>query len=117
MSENNNETTSENIETTAASHPENDPGKLNGNDAVNQAAEQWKDAASRNIPALELGDTPVPDDTANLRQGPSLHDGLLGYSPCWRLAGRGPGPRYEGPGVHLWPATSHRPRWRKLPDV
>ncbi len=40
MSENNNETTPENIETTAASHPENDPGKLNGNDAVNQAAEQ-----------------------------------------------------------------------------
>ena len=52
MSENNNETTPENIETTAASHPENDPGKLNGNDAVNQAAEQWKDAASRNIPCL-----------------------------------------------------------------
>lgn len=81
MSENNNETTPETIETTAASHPENDPGKLNGNDAVNQAAEQWKDAASRNIPALELGDTPVPDDTANLRQGPSLHDGLLGLLP------------------------------------
>ena len=81
MSENKNETTPENIETTAASHPENDPGKLNGNDAVNQAAEQWKDAASRNIPALELGDTPVPDDTANLRQGPSLHDGLLGLLP------------------------------------
>ena len=41
MSENNTDNTANNIETTADSHPENDPGKLNGNDAVNQAAEQW----------------------------------------------------------------------------
>lgn len=56
-------------------------GKLNGNDAVNLAAEAWKDAASRNIPGIGLGDVPVPDDTANLRQGPSLHDGLLALLP------------------------------------
>ncbi|AKE39867.1 UPF0678 fatty acid-binding protein-like protein [Corynebacterium camporealensis] len=55
--------------------------KLNGNDAVNQAAEAWKDAASRNIPAVELGEVPVPDDTANLRQGPSLNDALLALLP------------------------------------
>ena len=81
MSENNNETTPENIETTATSHPENDPGKLNGNDAVNQAAEQWKDAASRNIPALELGDTPVPDDTCLLYTSPSPRDATLSRMP------------------------------------
>lgn len=81
MSENTENTNTPNVETAAASHPENTSGALNGNDAVNQAAEQWKDAASHNIPAIELGDVPVPADTANLRQGPSLHDGLLGLLP------------------------------------
>lgn len=81
MSENNENTNTPNVETAATSHPENTSGALNGNDAVNQAAEQWKDAASHNIPAIELGDAPVPADTANLRQGPSLHDGLLGLLP------------------------------------
>lgn len=56
-------------------------GKLNGNDAVNQAAEAWKEASSRNIPAINLGDAPLEEDTANLRQGPSLHDGLLALLP------------------------------------
>lgn len=64
----------------AAAHTKNN-GKLDGNAAVNLAAEAWKDAASRNIPAINLGEVPVPDDTANLRQGPSLHDGLLGLLP------------------------------------
>lgn len=58
-----------------------DNGKLDGNAAVNRAAEDWKDAASRNIPELKLGDTPVASDTANLRQGPSLNDGLLALLP------------------------------------
>lgn len=56
-------------------------GKLNGNDAVNLASEAWKDASARNIPAIELGEVGVEDDTANLRQGPSLHDGLLALLP------------------------------------
>ena len=81
MSENTSNSTTPNVETAAASHPENTSGALNGNDAVNRAAEQWKDAASHNIPAIELGDVPIPADTANLRQGPSLHDGLLGLLP------------------------------------
>lgn len=62
---------------------------LSGSDAVNQAAEQWKDTAHRNIPGL--GDLPVPDDTANLREGPSLHDGLLALLPLvgvWRGTGQ-----------------------------
>ncbi|MBI9001124.1 FABP family protein [Corynebacterium sp. CCM 9185] len=62
---------------------------LNGNDAVNLAAEQAQQTAGRNIPGL--GDLPVPDDTANLRQGPSLHDGLLALLPLigvWRGEGQ-----------------------------
>ena len=60
-------------------HPENT--KIDGNEAVNQAAEAWKDAASRNIPTVTVAENPLPDETANLRQGPSLHDGLLGLLP------------------------------------
>ena len=60
---------------------ENSNEKLNGNDAVNNAAEAWKDAANRNIPAMEVGNNPLPQETANLRQGPSLHDGLLALLP------------------------------------
>lgn len=62
-------------------HPENDPNRLNGNDAVNLAAEAWKDAAGKNIPAIGLAEVPLEDDTANLRQGPSLNDALLGLLP------------------------------------
>lgn len=54
---------------------------LDGNEAVNLAAEQSKNTAHRNIPALGLDDIPLADDTANLRQGPNLHDGLLGLLP------------------------------------
>lgn len=58
--------------------PEN---KLNGNDAVNLAAEQSKETAHRNIPELGFEDMPLKADTANLRYGPSLHDGLLALLP------------------------------------
>ena len=58
--------------------PEN---KLNGNDAVNLAAEQSKETAHRNIPELGFEDMPLEADTANLRYGPSLHDGLLALLP------------------------------------
>ena len=55
--------------------------KLNGNDAVNLAAEQSKNTAHRNIPELGFEDMPLEADTANLRYGPSLHDGLLALLP------------------------------------
>lgn len=55
--------------------------KLNGNDAVNLAAEQSKETAHRNIPELGFEDMPLEADTANLRYGPSLHDGLLALLP------------------------------------
>ncbi|MCS4490304.1 FABP family protein [Corynebacterium sp. ES2775-CONJ] len=63
---------------------------LSGSEAVDRAAEQWKDCAHRNIPGL--GDLPIPDDTANLREGPSLNDGLLALLPLvgvWRGTGKG----------------------------
>lgn len=63
--------------------------KLDGNAAVNLAAEQSTNTAGRNIPALE--DLPISADTANLRQGPSLHDGLLALLPLvgvWRGHGQ-----------------------------
>ena len=58
-----------------------DENKLNGNDAVNLAAEQSKNTAHRNIPELGFEDMPLAADTANLRYGPSLHDGLLALLP------------------------------------
>jgi hypothetical protein len=61
---------------------------LNGNEAVARAEEQSKTTAGRNIPVL--GDLPVAEDTANLRQGPDLHDGLLALLPLigvWRGEG------------------------------
>ena len=64
---------------------------LNSNDAVNLAAEQSKNTAHRNIPGLGLDEIPLPDDTANLRQGPNLHDGLLGLLPLvgvWQGTGQ-----------------------------
>ncbi|SDR71603.1 FABP family protein [Corynebacterium timonense] len=57
------------------------PRGLDGNEAVTLAAEQSKKTAHRNIPGLGFDDLPLPDDTANLRQGPSLHDGLLALLP------------------------------------
>ncbi|MBN9645027.1 FABP family protein [Corynebacterium mendelii] len=65
------------------------PPSLSGNDAVNLAAEQSKNTAGKNIPVL--GDLPIADNTANLRQGPNLHDGLLALLPLigvWRGEGQ-----------------------------
>lgn len=60
-----------------------------GNEAVERAAEQAKNTAHRNIPLT--GELPIEDDTANLRQGPNLHDGLLALLPLvgvWRGEGQ-----------------------------
>lgn len=48
--------------------------------------------AARNIPVFD--DLPVPADTANLREGANLHDGLLALLPLvgvWRGEGEGRG--------------------------
>ncbi|EEI17946.1 FABP family protein [Corynebacterium lipophiloflavum] len=64
--------------------------RLDGSEAVNLAAEQSKNTAHRNIPGFGFEDFPLADDTANLRQGPSLHDGLLALLPLVGVwSGRG----------------------------
>src|SRR5699024_8864519 len=96
MSENTEENKSQNIPDSAAdalAANANSDGRLSGNDAVNLAAEAWKDAASQNIPTFKFADEPLDSDTANLRQGPSLNDALLGLLPLvgvWQGEGEGP---------------------------
>lgn len=56
------------------------------------------DAAGRNRPRWD--DLPVPDDTANLRDGPDLHDRCLGLLPLvgvWRGTGEVVYPTIDGP--------------------
>lgn len=63
--------------------------RLDGNEAINRAAEQAKSTATRNI--TELEGLPIPDETANLRFGPNIHDGLLALLPLvgvWRGEGQ-----------------------------
>ncbi|TYR20872.1 FABP family protein [Corynebacterium urealyticum] len=70
--------------------------KLDGNEAVNLAAEQSKSTADKNLPVF--GDLPIPEDTANLRFGPNLHDGLLALLPLvgvWRGRGQAAHPGEE----------------------
>lgn len=56
------------------------------------------DSARRNRP--QFTDMPIPDDTANLREGPDLHEQCLGLLPLvgvWRGAGEAVYPTIEGP--------------------
>src|SRR5690625_6412807 len=71
MSENTPESKTQNIPDSAAdalAANTNTSGRLNGNEAVNMAAEAWKDAAGQNIPAFKFADEPLESDTANLRR-------------------------------------------------
>ena len=64
-----------------------------GNEAVEQAAARAEETAGKNI--APIGDVPLPDDTANLREGPDLHAGLLGLLPLvgvWEGEGEGHDP-------------------------
>lgn len=68
------------------------------NRAVAEAEARAELTADRNIPTL--GGIPVPQDTANLRLGPNIHDALLAYLPLvgvWRGEGEGDNPEF---GVH-----------------
>ena len=59
-------------------------------EAIADAARRAETTAGRNIPVLAGLD--VPDDTANLRQGPDLNPALLGLLPLvgvWRGSGVG----------------------------
>jgi hypothetical protein len=77
-----------------AEHPEKPagPGRApgSGDRAVAGATQRAKVTATRNIPVF--GDLPVPADTANLREGASLHETLLALLPLvgvWRGKGEG----------------------------
>ncbi|ADG80140.1 Ferric nitrobindin-like protein OS=Tsukamurella paurometabola (strain ATCC 8368 / DSM / CCUG 35730 / CIP 100753 / JCM 10117 / KCTC 9821 / NBRC 16120 / NCIMB 702349 / NCTC 13040) OX=521096 GN=Tpau_3561 PE=3 SV=1 [Tsukamurella paurometabola] len=61
-----------------------------GQEALDAAIERAETTSSRNI--ANLPGLPLADDTANLRQGPDLHPGLLGLLPLvgvWRGEGEG----------------------------
>jgi THAP4-like, heme-binding beta-barrel domain len=61
-------------------------------DAERPATQRAKATATRNIPVFD--DLPVPADTANLREGASLHETLLALLPLvgvWRGQGEGRG--------------------------
>jgi len=65
-----------------------------GNEAIDQAAARAEETAGRNLPSI--GDLPLPVDTANLREGPDLHPGLLALLPMvgvWEGEGEGHDPK------------------------
>jgi hypothetical protein len=56
------------------------------------------DSPQRNRPRFE--DLPIPDDTANVREGPDLHDQCIGLLPLigvWRGTGQVVYPTIDGP--------------------
>ncbi|MFM9377618.1 FABP family protein [Gordonia sp. VNK21] len=64
-----------------------------GNEAIDQAAARAEQTGGRNLPTV--GDLPLPVDTANLREGPDLHPGLLALLPMvgvWEGEGEGHDP-------------------------
>jgi nitrobindin-like protein len=59
-----------------------------GDAALRAAAERAETTRARNLP--QWGDLPIPDDTANLREGANLHDACLALLPLigvWRGEG------------------------------
>ncbi|GAB3129560.1 FABP family protein [Tsukamurella serpentis] len=61
-----------------------------GQEALDAAIERAESTSSRNV--SNLPGLPLADETANLRQGPDLHPGLLGLLPLvgvWRGEGEG----------------------------
>ncbi|GGS20908.1 FABP family protein [Actinokineospora fastidiosa] len=69
-----------------------------GDAAIQAAAERAEQTRHRNLPQFD--DLPIPADTANLREGPALHDDLLGLLPLvgvWRGEGEVVYPTIDGP--------------------
>ncbi|WP_026919642.1 FABP family protein [Gordonia shandongensis] len=65
-----------------------------GNEAISDAEQRAQETAGKNLPSF--GDLPVPADTANLREGADLHDGLLALLPLvgvWEGQGEGHDPQ------------------------
>ncbi|AUH68089.1 MULTISPECIES: FABP family protein [Gordonia] len=64
-----------------------------GNEAISDAEQRAQQTAGKNL--TPVGDLPVPPDTANLREGPDLHSGLLALLPMvgvWEGQGEGHDP-------------------------
>ncbi|MFD3595885.1 FABP family protein [Nocardia sp. NPDC058640] len=71
--------------------------RRSGDEAVEVAAERAKATGARNISVLP--DLPLPEDTANLRQGPDLNHAMLALIPLvgvWRGEGEGHHPTEGG---------------------
>ncbi|RZQ65314.1 FABP family protein [Amycolatopsis suaedae] len=69
-----------------------------GDEAIEAAAERAESTRGRNLPSF--GDLPIPDDTANLREGPNLNDACLALLPLvgvWRGEGEISYPTIDGP--------------------
>ncbi|WP_020501215.1 FABP family protein [Sciscionella marina] len=67
-----------------------------GNEAIEAAAARAEHTAGRNLP--RFADLPVEEDTANLREGPDLHDRCLALLPLigvWRGTGEADYPTIE----------------------
>lgn len=65
------------------------PGPVDPNEAISRAENAAKNTSAKNVP--DFDDLPIPEDTANLRLGPNLHDGLLALLPLvgvWRGQGQ-----------------------------
>lgn len=71
---------------------------MTSNEAIEAAEERSKVTAQRNLPQFD--DLPIPVDTANLREGPSLNDACLALLPLvgvWRGEGEISYPTIDGP--------------------
>jgi hypothetical protein len=69
-----------------------------GDAAIRAAAERAETTRDRNLPVW--ADLPIPNDTANLREGPELNDACLALLPLvgvWRGEGEVVYPTIEGP--------------------
>lgn len=75
---------------------------LNGDEAIARAEKQAAETSGLNIPVLE--GIPIARDTANLRYGPDIHEGLLALLPLvgvWRGKGVANYPEMENPTENL----------------
>ncbi|SDI63263.1 protein of unknown function [Actinokineospora alba] len=76
----------------------NDPVSGSGDAAINAAEKRAEQTRHLNLPQFD--DLPIPADTANLREGPNLHDACLALLPLvgvWRGEGEVVYPTIEGP--------------------
>lgn len=75
-----------------------DTQRTSGDEAIRAAAERARNTRHRNLPQFD--DLPIPADTANLREGPELHElcsPLLPLVGVWRGEGEVVYPTIDGP--------------------